>query len=49
MSGPSGQRPGKWPGFWFISRVIFREDPSAVHARYRLYPMQEQFGTAKLH
>lgn len=38
----------KWPGFWFIGRVIFREDPSAVHARYCLDPMQEHFGIAKL-
>ena len=38
----------KWPGFWFIGRVIFREDPSAVHARYCLDPIQEHFGIAKL-
>lgn len=38
----------KWPGFWFIGRVIFREDPSAVHARYCLDPLQEQFGETKL-
>lgn len=38
----------KWPGFWFIGRVIFRKDPSAVHARYCLDPIQEHFGIAKL-
>lgn len=38
----------KWPGFWFIGRVIFREDPSAVHARYCLDPIQKHFGEAQL-
>ena len=38
----------KWPGFWFIGRGIFREDPSAVHARYCLDPIQKHFGEAQL-
>ena len=38
----------KWPGFWFIGRVIFRKDSWAVHARYCLDPIQEHFGIAKL-
>ena len=38
----------KWPGFWFIGQVIFREDPSAVCARYCLDPIQKHFGEAQL-
>lgn len=44
----SGYALEKWPGFLFIGRVIFRKDPSAVHARYCLDPLQEHFGIAKL-
>ncbi len=33
-----GYALGEWPGFFSIGRVPFYEDPSAVHARYRLEP-----------
>ena len=33
-----GYALGEWPGFFFIGRVPFYEDPSAVRARYRLEP-----------
>lgn len=38
----------KFPGFSFIGKVVFRKDPSAVHARYCLDPMQEHLGIGKL-
>ena len=38
----------KWPGWSFIGIAYFKKDPSAVHARYRLDPMQERLGVVEL-
>lgn len=38
----------KWPGWSFIGLAYFKKDPSAVHARYRLDPMQERLGVVEL-
>lgn len=38
----------KWPRSTFIGAALFRKDPSAVHARYCLDPLQEQFGASTL-
>lgn len=38
----------KWPGWSFIGIAYFKKDPSAVHARYRLDPLQERLGVVEL-
>ena len=38
----------KWPGWSFIGIAYFKKDPSTVHARYRLDPMQERLGVVEL-
>lgn len=38
----------KWPGWNFIGIAYFKKDPSAVHARYCLDPLQERLGVVEL-
>lgn len=38
----------KWPGWNFIGIAYFKKDPSAVHARYCLDPLQERLGVGEL-
>lgn len=43
-----GYALGEWPGFFFIGRVPFYEDPSAVRARYRLEPPKDLISGVEL-
>lgn len=43
-----GYALGEWPGFFFIGRVPFYEDPSAVRARYRLEPLKDLISGVEL-
>lgn len=38
----------KWPEWTFIGIAYFQKDPSAVHARYCLDPIQKHFGETQL-
>ena len=44
----AGYALAKWPGWTFIGIAYFQKDPSAVHARYCLDPIQKHFGEAQL-
>lgn len=37
-----------WPGFSFIGRISFQQDPEVVNARYRLDPIGERIGDLEL-
>lgn len=44
----AGYALADWPGWSFMGRVSFQEDPEAVHTRYCLDPIGERIGEVEL-